>query len=115
MERGFINLYTYELHAHTSQVSSCSIISGKELARLYKALGCEALCITDHFFNGNIRIPHDIPWKDRVELFCSGYEDALVEGNKIGLKVFFGWEFTHIGSDFLTYGLDKNWLLQNEN
>jgi len=106
--------FKYELHSHTSRVSKCSIISGTVLARLYKKLGCEAICITDHFFNGNTNVPIDLCWKDRVEFFCEGYEDALAEGEKIGIKVFFGWEYSFRGTDYLTYGLDKNWLLENE-
>jgi len=106
--------YKYELHSHTSRVSKCSIISGSVLARLYKKLGCEAICITDHFFNGNTNVPIDLSWKDRVNFFCKGYEDALAEGKKIGIEVFFGWEYSFCGTDYLTYGLDKNWLLENE-
>lgn len=107
--------YKYEIHTHTSQVSRCSVISGSELARLYKNLGCSAFCVTDHFYNGNTTVPENLNWEKRVELFCIGYEDALNEGDKIGIKVFFGWEYSWMGSDFLTFGLDKNWLLKNEN
>ena len=53
----------------------------------------------------------DLPWDERIELFCRGYELAAEEGQKAGLKVFFGWEYAHLGCDFLTYGLDKAWLM----
>jgi predicted metal-dependent phosphoesterase TrpH len=46
-------------------------------------------------------------------LFCRGYENAYEEGKRIGIDVFFGWEYTFRGTDLLTYGLDKDWLLQN--
>ena len=41
----------------------------------------------------------------------SGYENAKKEGDICGLDVFFGWEYTIKGSDFLTYGLDLDFLL----
>ena len=44
-------------------------------------------------------------------LYCKGYENAKAEGDRIGLKVFFGIEYTYQGADILVYGLDKRWLL----
>ena len=44
-----------------------------------------------------------------------GYENARKEGEKLGLDVFFGWEFTlnPYAADFLTYNLDKEFLLDH--
>lgn len=106
-------LYKYETHSHTSQTSRCSKISGVELARFYKELGYTGLFITDHFFNGNTTVPHDLEWEKKVELFEAGYLDAKSEGDKIGLDVFFAWEYTWGGNDFLIYGLSREWLLEN--
>ncbi|MCI8389036.1 MAG: histidinol phosphatase [Clostridiales bacterium] len=105
--------YKYETHSHTSETSKCSKIPGAELARFYKSLGYTGLFITDHFFNGNTIVPRDLEWKERVERFEAGYLAAKAEGDKIGLDVFFGWEYTIGGNDFLIYGLDREWLLAN--
>ena len=35
-------------------------------------------------FNGNTTVPHKLPWRERVELFCEGYEKAYDEGEKLG-------------------------------
>lgn len=106
--------YRYELHCHTSEASACSGISAAELVDLYASLGYSGICITDHF-TGNCVYPEKIPWKEKVNFFCSAYEKAKEEGSKKGLDVFFGWEYTAVpGIDFLVYGLDKNWLLNNE-
>ena len=45
--------------------------------------------------------------------FCASYEDALNEGIKRNFPVFFGWEETFQGDDYLVYGLDKQWLLDH--
>jgi len=45
-----------------------------------------------------------------MEYVVAGYLSAKEEGDRIGLDVFFGWEFTVRGSDFLTYGLDLDFL-----
>ena len=101
----------YETHAHTSETSRCSHIGGAELAEFYKSLGYTGLFITDHFFNGNTTVPRDLSWNERVELFCAGYDAAKAAGDRIGLDVFFGWEYSINGNDFLIYGLDRDWLL----
>ena len=44
---------------------------------------------------------------------CRGYEQAKEVGDEIGLQVFFGWEETFDGQDFLIYGLDKEWMLKH--
>ncbi len=100
----------YETHAHTSETSRCSHISGGELAEFYKSLGYTGLFITDHFFNGNTTVPRGLDWHERVDLFCAGYDAAKAVGDKIGLDVFFGWEYSINGNDFLIYGLDRDWL-----
>ncbi len=105
--------YLYETHLHTSQGSGCGRSTGAEHARFYKEAGYTGIFITDHFFGGNTAAPRHLPWKYRVEHFCSGYEDALAEGQKIGLDVFFGWEETFDGDDYLVYGLDKQFLLDH--
>jgi hypothetical protein len=108
-----MQLLKYETHAHTSEVSRCSRISSKELVRFYKECGYSGICITDHFLNGNTTVPAQLPWAERVELFCRGYEGGYEEGKRIGIDVFFGWEYSYMGTDLLTYGLDKKWLLDH--
>lgn len=104
-------LYKYETHSHTCETSKCATIPGAELARYYKSLGYTGLIVSDHFFNGNTTVPRDLPWEERVALFCAGYDAAKAEGDKIGLDVFFAWEYSFAGTDYLIYGLDRDWLL----
>ncbi|AGC67240.1 putative PHP domain protein [Thermoclostridium stercorarium subsp. stercorarium DSM 8532] len=108
-----MHLYRYDIHTHTSEVSKCAAISPEELVRFYKNMGFAGICITDHFFNGNTTVPGDLPWNVRVELFCRGFEKARAEGEKMDFDVFFGWEYSYRGTDFLTFGLDKEWLLNH--
>ena len=103
--------YLYETHMHTCQASACGRSTGAEQARFYSELGYTGIFITDHFTGGNTAVPRDLPWKERVDWFCSGYEDALAEGQKRGLDVFFGWEQNFDGDEYLIYGPDKAWLL----
>lgn len=108
-----MGLYKYETHLHTSETSACAAYSGAEQVRSYKEAGYEGIIVTDHFFNGNTTVPRNLPWEERVELFCKGYENAKLEGDRIGLSVFFGWEANYQSTEFLIYGLDKAWLLEH--
>ena len=104
-------MHRYETHTHTAEVSRCSLISAAELVRGYKQLGFSGVWITDHFLNGNTTVPAHLPWEDRVREFCRGYYNAYREGRRIGIDVFFGWEYSYRGTDLLTYGLDPQWLM----
>ena len=105
--------YIYETHLHTSQASACGRVDGAQMARLYKAAGYTGIVITDHFLGGNTAIDGNLPWEQWVDGFCKGYEAAKEEGDKIGLQVFFGWESGFEGTEFLIFGLDKQWLLEH--
>lgn len=107
--------YKYETHMHTAEGSACASSTGAEMARAHKEAGYTGIFVTDHFFNGNTTVPRALPWAERVERFCLGYEHARVEGEKIGLQVFFGFEYAYHGAEFLVYNLDKQWLLDHEN
>ncbi|MDR0655369.1 MAG: PHP domain-containing protein [Treponema sp.] len=105
--------YLYETHLHTCQGSACGISRGREYIRRYKDLGYAGIIITDHFFRGNSAIDRSLPWDKWVNCFCRGYEDAREEGARRGLDVFFGWEETFDGDDYLVYGLDRGWLTRH--
>ena len=106
-------MFLYETHVHTSSVSACAASTPAEQVRAYKARGYTGIIITDHFFSGNIRYTSASKWDKKIEFFASGYNEAKKAGDKIGLDVFFGWEYTIYGQDFLTYGLGLDFLLAN--
>ncbi|MGN0665809.1 MAG: PHP-associated domain-containing protein [Huintestinicola sp.] len=106
-------MFRYETHMHTMEASACSNSSAADMADKYKAEGYTGVFVTDHFFNGNTSVPRELPWREWVEGYCKGYEHAKARGDEIGLDVFFGFEFGDGGSDFLIYGLDKQWLIEN--
>lgn len=105
--------YLYETHMHTTEGSACAHNTAAEMARVYKDAGYTGIIITDHFFYGNTAVDRSLPWEEWVEQYCKGYEHAKEEGDKIGLQVFFGWESAYHGTEFLIYGLDKEWLLRH--
>lgn len=105
--------YKYEVHMHTVEGSACGRTPGAEYIPVFKELGYDGMIITDHFYHGNTKPSRALPWEDYIEEFCSGYEAAKAEGDKQGIKVFFGWEENHANDEYLIYGLDKAWLLKH--
>ena len=103
--------YAYETHLHTSEGSACGRSSGAEMALACKAAGYSGIIVTDHFYRGNTAPDRSLPWEKWVSEFCKGYENAKQVGDAIGLNVMFGWEHSFEGTDFLVYGLDKEWLI----
>ena len=98
---------------HSSEVSACATNDVIKMLEKYSELGYTGVILTNHFFNGNTCIPPRLKWEDRVELFFSPYEKAKIKGKELGVDVFFGWEYNFYATEFLTYGLDKQFLLNN--
>ncbi len=106
--------YKYETHLHTSETSVCGATPGADHVAHFKKLGYAGIFVTDHFLQaGQTAGAENLPWDERVNLFCRGYEAAAQKGRELGIDVFFGWEYGQGWAHFLTYGLDKEWLLAN--
>lgn len=103
--------YLYETHLHTNLASACGHASGAQMAQACKDYGYTGIIVTDHNWGGNTCIDRALPWEQWVEGFFRGYEDAKAMGDQIGLYVFFGWEAGFNGTEFLIYGLSKEWML----
>ena len=102
--------YKYEMHLHTSLGSACGKSHGQEYIDYFKSLGYDGIFVTDHFWRGNTAVDRSLPWEEWVDGYCAGYEELKKLGDEQGLKVFFGWETSYEGDDFIYYGLGKDWL-----
>lgn len=106
-------MYKYETHLHTMPVSRCAVATVEESLKFYKNLGYDGVFITNHFLDGNINIDPDASYAEKIEFYFSDYEKGIEIGEKIGIKVFCGVEISYKGTDFLIYGLDKEWYLNH--
>lgn len=104
-------MYRYETHMHTLPVSRCARQSVRDNLEFYRSLGYDGVFITNHFLDGNINIDKALPYEEKVEFYFSDYYEALEIGKEIGIKVFLGVEISYRGTDFLIFGLDKDWFL----
>ena len=103
--------YRYDTHVHTSPVSRCAKATVRQTVEFYKKKGYDGIFITNHFLDGNINIDYSEPYEKKIEFYFSDYEEALKIGEELGLKIFLGVELSYRGTDFLIYGLDKQWYL----
>ena len=103
-------MYLYETHCHTSPVSKCGRASAEETVNFYKQIGYDGIFITNHFLDGNIDpCVREMPYCDQIDFYFSDYEKAAAFGETAGIKVFPGVELSYKGTDFLIYGLEKEW------
>ena len=110
-------MYLYETHLHTYPVSSCADADAgvRESLEFYKSIGYAGVFITNHFLDGNIaHSVRDLPYEDRIKFYFSACEEGKKIGDEIGLSVFSGIEMTYEGTDFLAYGIDKEWCLAHK-
>lgn len=103
--------YLYETHCHTKESSACGLATADEMIAAYHQKGYRGVIITDHFFNGNTAVPYHLPWVERIDGFCLGYEKAIEAAKNLeDFDVFFGLEYGYHGTDFITLGLGADWL-----
>lgn len=106
-------MYRIETHMHTKETSGCAKSTACEMVNKYKQLGYDGVIITDHFLNGNTVVDRSQAWEKQIEDFCKGYKSAKNEGDRIGMDVYFGFEYTFYGTDLLTYGISAEWLKEH--
>lgn len=103
-------MFRYETHLHTGLTSACSRFTPQEIVDKYTRLGYAGVFVTDHFLNGNTTVPQELSWERRISRFCEGYRFVKKAAEGM-LDVFFGFEYSYHGTDFLVYGLEEDWLL----
>lgn len=107
-------MYRYETHLHTFPVSQCASVDAVKSLEIYKEMGYDGVFITNHFLDGNINLEvRGLPYEKQIEFYFSDYEKAKAASEEVGIKVFCGVEITYKGTDFLVYGLDKEWFLSH--
>ena len=106
-------MYKYETHLHTYPVSACAKYDVRLNLEFYKNMGYDGVFITNHFLNGNINIDSDMDFSKKIDFYLSDYYTAKSLENEIGIKVFFGIEYSYKGTDFLIYGLTPEWYINH--
>ena len=105
------DVYCYETHLHTSPVSKCARATVRETLEAYVKFGYDGVFITNHFLGGNILRDPSWSYEETIHFYFSDYEEGVRVGKELGISVFFGIELSYKGTDFLVYGLGKDWFL----
>lgn len=97
--------YKYDLHVHTSPVSTCADFSPRDTVEKYASLGFCGFVLTNHFTPvGAQRHPS---LKDFVSYYLNDYYETKKAGEKAGLDIMLGMEirFPENTNDYLVYGI----------
>ncbi len=116
-----------ETHCHTMEVSPCSRVSAKILVEEYIRSDYKYVFITDHYHPEIMESANmaNKTWEERINHYLTGYRIAKKEaegsrteillGMEITFNISFNAEFNEIlGDDFLVFGFDEKFLLENE-
>ncbi len=103
--------YLYETHLHTAAASACARSTPEEMAVALKAYGYTGCIVTDHNWGGNTCVDRSLPWEDFMNEYAKSYERMKAKGDEIGLDVFFGMEAGYDATEFLLYGLSKEFFI----
>lgn len=108
--------YKYETHFHTRETSPCGKVNAADGLNIYHRAGYAGVIITDHYFEGLFKLMPAGSWKNKIDAFLKGYRAACDEGQKLGLDIILGMElrFTENGNDYLIYGFDETFLIENK-
>ena len=108
-------MYKYDVHVHTMETSPCGKVRGAEVVKLYKKMGYDGIVITDHYSDRFFMSVAGQKWETKMEKFLAGYREAFRAGSEIGLNVLLGMEINFRWSlnDYLVYGIDEDFLLEN--
>lgn len=108
-------MYLYETHLHTAPLSACAKAEIPETLEYYKSLGYAGVFLTNHFLDGNIEHSvRELPYEERIEHFFASQDIAVRLGEELGISVFSCCEMSYRGTDFLVYGLDREWCLSHK-
>lgn len=108
--------YFTELHLHTSESSSCSWTPAKQMIDLYHEQGYSTIVVTDHCSKHKMDRLGNISWKEKIDYVLNGFNIAKKYGNTFNMNILLGVEITlqETDSDYLIYGIDKDFLYENE-
>ena len=106
-------MYRYEMHLHTAPVSKCGQFSVRNNMEFYKEIGYDGIFLTNHFLDANIGCDRSLPYEEQIEFFFSDIETGERIADEVGIKFFWGVESSYRGTDFLIYGLSKEWYLSH--
>ncbi|NLO82410.1 MAG: PHP domain-containing protein [Clostridiales bacterium] len=109
------SMYLLDTHVHTSEVSLCGKVEAVQMVRHYKEAGYDGIIITDHYYREYFELMLKGSWKEKIDMYLSGYRAALAEGKRIGIDVLLGMEirFHDTPEDYLVFGIDEQYILNN--
>ncbi len=98
---------------HSSEASACATNDINKMLEKYNSLGYTGIILTNHFFNGNTCVPRNMSWRNKIELFLLPYEKAKIKAKEYDMDIFWGFEYNYYGTEFLIYGIDKEFLIKH--
>ncbi|MEG1887612.1 MAG: PHP domain-containing protein [Oscillospiraceae bacterium] len=106
----------FEMHVHSAEVSNCAVMKAAQVLSHYYESGYNGLVLTDHMNIYTFKNMKGSPWKKMIDHYLDGYHVMTALAPK-DFTVLLGMEITFRANDndYLVYGLDEDFLYNNEN
>lgn len=106
----------FEMHAHTSEVSTCATAKAEDVIKIYYESGYKGLVLTDHMNASTFSGMENASWREIIEHYLTGYR-KIKSVAPPDFTVLLGMEltFSQNYNDYLVYGIDEDFLYNNEN
>ena len=108
------NVYRYELHCHSSEISPCGRLKAEKLAELYIRAGYSGIVLTDHFRKDLIESLPGKDWKEKRISMLEPYRRLKKRYENTDFWIGRGLElrFGTNENDFLLYGFAEELFLE---
>jgi hypothetical protein len=94
--------------------SACAKADTESVLQFYKSEGYAGVFVTDHFIDGNVdHSLRSLPYEEKIERYFDAFNDIELIAKQVGISVFQAFESSFAGTDFLVYGIDMDFCLQN--
>jgi hypothetical protein len=110
-------MFKTELHCHCSDISSCARVNAKDIVEKFSGAGYSTLVLTNHFTrNTAFKFVGAATWQEWIEKYVASYENLKKEADgKLNILLGMELSFDSAISDFLVFGITKEFLLKIDN
>ncbi len=108
--------FLFEMHAHTSQTSTCGDAPAETVVETFRGLGYDGIVITDHMHTGTMKCVKNEPWEKKADHFLEGYRAAKkLETEDFSVLLGMELRFLENINDYLVYGFNEEFIYSHPN
>lgn len=106
-------LFKYDLHVHSKEVSPCGKMTIDEIVESYKKSGYEGIWLTNHLHREFMERTEGMLWEEKINYFLEPYHRASRWNKEMFVGLGAEIRFYNDPNDYLLYGLTEEILYKD--